>query len=233
MLSFLRSTLVASLLVGAVSAPAQANPVLVELFTSQGCSSCPPADLLLGDLKGRNDVIALSLHVDYWNYLGWEDEFSDPKYSDRQRRYARYAGASMIYTPQMVVGGQDHIVGTKAMKLRDAIDKHKSVPDHLALIVSENGDIISIVTDKTPASSVEVLVQLVYYSPEEVVNIRSGENAGRTITYHNVVRDWQVIGTWDGSAALQTVVRRTDEMPAVVILQDGASGSVLAAARVE
>ena len=97
--------------------------VVVELYTSQGCSSCPPADALLEQLAARDDVIALSLHVDYWDYLGWQDAFANPAFTKRQRGYAARAGSSMIYTPQMVIGGRDHIVGTKGMELSDLIAK--------------------------------------------------------------------------------------------------------------
>ncbi len=112
----------------AVAAFAQGtdNPVVVELFTSQGCSSCPPADAILGDLAGRDDVIALALHVDYWDYIGWKDTFADPSYTKRQRAYARVAGARNIYTPQMVVGGMDHLVGVRPMELSDLIERHNA-----------------------------------------------------------------------------------------------------------
>ncbi|MBT5374998.1 MAG: DUF1223 domain-containing protein, partial [Rhodospirillaceae bacterium] len=88
-------------------------PVVVELFTSQGCSSCPPADAFLNDLSRRDDVIALSLHVDYWDYIGWEDPFATPESTNRQRRYAPVLAARSIYTPQMVIDGAAHEVGSK------------------------------------------------------------------------------------------------------------------------
>ena len=104
------------------AAAAADRPVVVELYTSQGCSSCPPADAILAELADREDVIALAFHVDYWDYIGWKDIFADPANTLRQRNYARVAGARSVYTPQMIVDGQDHVVGTKPMKLAEHID---------------------------------------------------------------------------------------------------------------
>ena len=112
---------------------AQTSPVVVELFTSQGCSSCPPADAMLHKLAERDDVIALALHVDYWDYIGWKDEFAVPAYTKRQRGYARTNGRRMIYTPQMVINGQDDVIGAKPMDVSDLIQKHHEVADKVAL----------------------------------------------------------------------------------------------------
>ena len=106
---------VAFLLSLAIPATAQENPVVVELFTSQGCSSCPPADALMHDLAAREDVIPLALHVDYWDYIGWKDPFGNPAHADRQRAYAAAGNRRTIYTPEMVVGGVTDIVGTQPM----------------------------------------------------------------------------------------------------------------------
>jgi hypothetical protein len=102
------------------------GPVVVELFTSQGCSACPPADMMMADLAARDDVIALSLHVDYWNYLGWEDTFSQAVFTERQYGYGRAAGSTVVYTPQIIVGGQDRVMGARAMELADRIAAHRA-----------------------------------------------------------------------------------------------------------
>jgi hypothetical protein len=119
---------------GALAQEAQADgPVVVELFTSQGCAACPPADAMMQDLAAREDVIALSLHVDYWNYLGWEDTFSQAVFTDRQYGYGRAAGSTVVYTPQLIVGGQDRVMGARAMELADRIAAHRAAPDPVAL----------------------------------------------------------------------------------------------------
>jgi hypothetical protein len=112
------------------------GPVVVELFTSQGCSACPPADMMMADLAARDDVIALSLHVDYWNYLGWEDTFSQAVFTERQYGYGRAAGSTVVYTPQIIVGGQDRVMGARAMELADRIAAHRAAPDPVALEVA-------------------------------------------------------------------------------------------------
>ena len=104
---------------------AQPAPVVVELFTSQGCSSCPPADALLAELAGAEGVIALALHVDYWDYLGWTDSFAAPKHTERQRAYAKAAKSRTIFTPQMVVQGSERLKGHDAERIRNRIEAHR------------------------------------------------------------------------------------------------------------
>lgn len=235
---FMRNLLFAGLiaLVG-LNAPdrAEADTVVVELFTSQGCSSCPPADKLLGEIAKRDGVIALSLHVDYWDYLGWKDIFGNPAFTNRQRGYAKAANSTMIYTPQMVIGGTDHIVGTKAMDLADALEVHGAKPTVIALKLARSGNQVSIDAMPKEGASMpaRMLVQLVRYSAEQTVAIARGENAGRNITYHNVVTSWTLLGEWDGSAPLDVSAKAEGDAPAVVIIQDGASGPILAAARLD
>ena len=122
-------------------APAWAEnaPVVVELYTSQGCSSCPPADVLFHEIADRDDVIALALHVDYWDYIGWKDEFAHPSHADRQRAYATVAGRRSIYTPEMIVNGETDIVGAKPMQLSEAIAMHRQRPVKVAVNVSREG----------------------------------------------------------------------------------------------
>ncbi len=212
--------------------PAHAD-VVVELYTSQGCSSCPPADALLGELAGREDVIALSLHVDYWDYLGWKDDFADPAFSARQRGYAATAGQSMIYTPQMIIGGKDHIVGTKAMDLADMLMRHKEQEAAIGLVAERQGDTVSIRAEAAQASAGGLIVQLVQYSAMETVSIKRGENAGRDMTYHNVVKGWSEVAQWDGTSALSVDAPASGDNPMVVIIQRAGPGPILAAAKVK
>ncbi|PTX55427.1 hypothetical protein C8N43_0061 [Litoreibacter ponti] len=233
MLKRLTAAALAALVLTPATEATAGGPVVVELYTSQGCSSCPPADALLGELAEREDVIALSLHVDYWDYLGWVDAFADPAYTARQRAYAKAAGSTMIYTPQMVIGGRDQIVGTKAMKLAAHIDKHKAQANPVDLKLARAGDTLEI--EAVPAANVPrgMVIFLVRYTPQQSVKIKRGENAGQDLTYHNVVDSFMAIGKWDGGKPLSITADAPGETPAVVIIQDGASGPILAAARVD
>ena len=111
-------------LFNATYATAENGPAVIELYTSQGCSSCPPADAMLHDLAKRDDVIALALHVDYWDYIGWKDSFASAEYTQRQHAYARAANATTVYTPQMVIGGVDHVIGSRPMQVMDVVQAH-------------------------------------------------------------------------------------------------------------
>jgi len=222
----------AAVSMGAVTLqPVQAD-VVVELYTSQGCSSCPPADALLGELADREDVIALSLHVDYWDYLGWKDEFANPAFTARQRGYASTAGHGMIYTPQMVIGGKDHIVGTRAMDLADSLTQHKEREAPIGLEAQRQGDIVQVRADPAQGAQGGFIVQLVHYSETETVSIKRGENAGREMTYHNVVKGWNQIAEWDGASALSIDAQASGDDPMVVIIQREGPGVILAATKV-
>ncbi|MBY6152967.1 DUF1223 domain-containing protein [Vannielia litorea] len=218
----------------AFAGPAAAEPpVVVELYTSQGCSSCPPADEILAKLAKKPGVIALALHVDYWDYIGWKDAFARPEHTKRQKAYAAKAGARTIYTPQMVIAGVDHVVGARPMDVVDLLQVHKARPAVMQLTARRDGGEVEIDgTVPVPAQGA-LVVQLVRYAPEETVAIKRGENAGLTVNYHNIVRDWQVLGEWDGAEALELRVDAPGEEPAVVIVQKPGPGEIVAAARVE
>ena len=218
---------------GADAGDAQQAPVVIELYTSQGCSSCPPADRLLGELAGRDDVIPLALHVDYWDYIGWKDIYGKSAYTQRQKGYARAAGHRTIYTPQMIVGGADHVVGYKPMKLADLITAHRDRAAGVTVTAIRTGDRVEIRAEVVAGPPAETLVQLVRYIPSATVEIRRGENAGKTYTYHNIVTDWRMVGGWDMSGPLRIEAEVDGDAPAVVILQKPGHGPILAAARVE
>ena len=214
------------------SATAQDGPIVVELFTSQGCSSCPPADKMLGQLANREDIIALALHVDYWDYIGWKDEFASPAFTERQRAYARAPASPSrsIFTPQLVVGGQDHVIGARPMQLNEALMKHAAASQPVQVRLSRNGGRVSIQASSSKGLS-NAVVQLVTYLPEARVAIERGENAGRTLTYHNVVRDWVEIGRWDGRGTFKANARVSAGTPVVVLVQEDKNGRMLGAAR--
>ena len=206
------------------------NPVVVELYTSQGCSSCPPADAILHDLAKRDDVIALAFHVDYWDYIGWKDEFADPAHTGRQRTYARIAGRRSIYTPEMIIGGQDSVVGARAMDIVDSIQKQARHESGVSVDLARVGESIQISAQSSKATK-PMTVQLLRFQAKRDVRITRGENAGKNISYANVVQDWQVLGEWSGKNALDLKVKAPGDMPVVVLLQTKGQGRILAAAQ--
>ncbi len=212
---------------------AQDNPVVVELYTSQGCSSCPPADAILHELADRDDVIALALHVDYWDYIGWKDPFGNPAHAERQRAYAAAGGRRSVYTPEMVVQGQTDIVGAKAMALAEAISKHAQQTPRVAIEIKRSGENLDIAAQKLGNVSGPMTVHMLRYIPRHVTEIKRGENAGKTIENANVVEGWQVLGKWDGDTPLSMAAVVTGDKPVVVIIQAQGAGAILAAARIK
>lgn len=217
----------------ATSAVAQDHAVVVELYTSQGCSSCPAADALLHELSDRDDVIALALHVDYWDYIGWKDPFANPAHAERQRAYAAAAHRRSIYTPEMVINGQTDIVGAKPMELAKAISEHAQQVPRVGLDVTRDGENLNIAARVLTTIDGPMIVQMLRYSPRGVTEIKRGENAGKTIEYTNIVEDWQVLGTWDGVEPLSIEAPAPGDKPAVVIIQAENAGAILAAARLK
>lgn len=213
----------------ATQAAAQDKTVVVELYTSQGCSSCPPADDILRELAQRDDVIALALHVDYWDYLGWVDMFGRPEHTARQQAYAQAAQAKMIYTPQMIVGGIDQLVGSRPMQVMDALQAHADQPDEFDVELRRSADMVTITAG--PGLPGQYDVQLVRYVPLQTVDIRKGENAGSQIDYANVVTSWVDLGQWDGIAALEMSVVAEGPEPVVAIIQQAGQGAIVGAAR--
>ena len=182
------------------AAPAERFPVVVELFTSQGCSSCPPADALLGKLTTRPDVISLSLPVDYWDHLGWKDTLASPANSKRQWAYAHARGGRSVYTPQMVVNGLVDAPGNNPFAIDAAIDKAREqlASDQVAISVRENGDVLTLSAAAGGPKNRhnEATFWLVFYSSAVDVPIKRGENAGKKIRYFNVVHEMSPVGIW-------------------------------------
>ena len=218
----------------AIAAPAFAESVVVvELYTSQGCSSCPPADALFQTLAKDPRVIPLALHVDYWDYIGWADTLASPKFTERQKSYARAIGSRTIYTPQMIVDGVERIEGNDPDELAEHMGAHLAAPSSVHLVVTRQGDTLVIRAESDPPLSEPVRVQLVRYRPEETVEITRGENAGQIITYRNIVTSWESLGDWPGTAPLQISGPVPGGDPAVVILQENGPSEILAAARAD
>jgi hypothetical protein len=220
--------------IAAFSTPLHAadRPVVVELFTSQGCPSCPPADGFFEQLAARDDVLALSLHVDYWDYIGWEDTFASPANTARQRGYAAAAGRKMVYTPQMVVNGTDRVVGTRYRDVTDVIDKHLAQPDNgLKVALRREGARVYLDARARAPREMPLVVQFARYTPEETVEIARGENAGRTITYTNIVTELVEVATWDTQAPLSLDIAWPEDAPLAVLLQYPDFGTIEAVAR--
>ena len=220
----------------AVATPLRAGEktVVVELFTSQGCSSCPPADALMEKLVAKDHVIALSLHVDYWDYIGWKDRFADPAYTARQKAYARSSGRNMVYTPQMIVNGIDQVVGAKPMELADVITAHAGAERRAEVMVERDGDRLRIgLLPLGEGRGGAYVLQLVRYTDERTVKITRGENAGQTITYLHVVDGWETIGDWDGVSVKSIEARIDGDRPAVILVQEQGPGQIIAAAELD
>lgn len=208
--------------------------MVVELYTSQGCSSCPPADALLAELAGQDDVIALAFHVDYWDFIGWPDTFADPVHGARQKAYARQAGARSVFTPHMVVGGTEHIAGARPMALVDMVRKQAEAAPvvRFTLASSAQGPVVMGMTAAAFEAPIELI--LVSYVEAETVAIAHGENAGRTITYTHIVQDWQAVQDWDGAEPLTLHLPEGQEgQRRVLLAQAKGPGAILGALRLD
>jgi hypothetical protein len=207
---------------------AHADPrAVIELFTSQGCSSCPPADKLLGELANDPAFVPISLPIDYWDYLGWKDTLADPRHAARQKGYSKMRGDREVYTPQVVVNGSLHALGSDRTAIERAVGESRKNPATLALpIVLKVGDgRLSVgLPDGNDSHVAEVWV--CGLTKSITVSIKRGENRGKTVTYYNVVRNWLRLDTWDGKARTWSVPIRdiaavNDIDRAVVMVQAG------------
>lgn len=216
------------------------SPVVVELFTSQGCSSCPPAEAFLNDLADRKNVLALEFHVDYWDYIGWKDRFAQPAFTARQKDYSRRLASRYVYTPQMVIDGRMHEIGSRRKAVEMEIEnrrearKSETVP---AIHLSMEGGKINVAVNGTrpgdQATGLEIL--LVTYDRLHRTTVTRGENAGRTLVNRNVVRSLERIGTYDGNPVSIAFVLPdgASSEGCAVLLQAGAGGPVIASASLE
>lgn len=219
--------LVAGFLVATFVVARAAEPrALLELFTSQGCSSCPPADKLLGELTADPSLVVLSLPIDYWDYLGWKDTLANPADSARQRAYARMRDDREVYTPQIVVNGATHVLGSdraaieRAIVQTDSNSMIMSVP--VLLSVGASALNVKLLAGKQNSTGEVWLCPL---ARAVKVAIGRGENGGRTITYHNVVRNWLRLGEWSGNNLAWSIplseITADESDEALILVQQG------------
>jgi hypothetical protein len=217
-------TLYISLCLAFGIAPADAGerPIVVELFTSEGCSSCPPADALLAGLASRPEVLALSFHVDYWDRLGWKDPFSSPEATQRQHRYAELLGLATVYTPQIIVDGKWQAVGSDRGEVERALDAARRDGDEVpvALVVDHGRALIKV---GSGVSDVLGAVLLIGFDRRHVTAVARGENGGRTLAHVDVVRSVEQVAQFDGRASAIDVPIRSpsDRVAAILQAQDG------------
>ena len=222
----------ATLLVAAIAVAGDSRPAVVELYTSQGCDSCPPADAMLGDLARREDVLALAFHVDYWDKYGWRDRFELPVAKQRQFAYVRHFANDWVYTPQMIVDGIADVIGTNA----DAVERLLAAPrTGVPVRISARAGELQ-VSVAAAAGSPAAEVTLLSYLPEARTAIGRGENAGRALREYNIVRSCATLGSWHGAAANWRVPLAglpADARRVAVLLQQPGPGPIIGAAQAE
>ena len=192
---------------------------VVELFTSQGCTSCPPADEMLGEMVAKGDVVALAYHVDYWDYLGWRDTLASSENTARQQEYSKVFGKRSVYTPQAVVNGRAPLNAAKRAKVHGALEGMSRGGDGLTVDVSISyqDDIMVVETGAASQPVGDAQIVVVYYEPATRVDIARGRNSGRQFTYRNSVLGFHSAGMWTGG---ETRI----ELPVGEFVKKGAGG---------
>jgi hypothetical protein len=210
------------------------RPLVIELFTSQGCSSCPPADALLGKLAERKDILALSLPVTYWDMLGWKDTLASEANTRRQKGYASAMGRGGIYTPQMIIDGTADVVGSREPQVESIVAARTADMKNVPISLSETSGALHISIGAGTPKSGEATVWLFHILGHAWVHIEAGENQGRNLFFRNSVRDVRAIGIWKGQP-LALDLPRSDPLGSsydavAVVLQDGGYGRIIGAA---
>ncbi|RWH19577.1 thioredoxin family protein [Mesorhizobium sp.] len=211
---------------------------VVELFTSQGCSSCPPADEFFAELAAKENVVALAYHVNYWDYLGWQDTLSNKENTERQYNYMRAFGSRSVYTPQAVINGRSHVNGANRKEIDGALARMDSTGEgmRVGIKVSRTSDRVMIDAGDAGNGPTDAHVVIVYFDPPQMVKIGQGENSGRNMTYWNAVSDIQIAGMWNGKAQRYELpmTEIAKKGGCAVLLQsvgkDGVPGPILGAA---
>lgn len=230
MLGHLRTILLVALTLPAAAFANDAdNVVMVELFTSQGCPSCPPADTYLAELADRKGVLALALHVDYWDYLGWQDTFARAEHTRRQAAYRDRMGARVLYTPQMVIDGARSVPGTRRDAVEAAIRAAAQSPSGVKIHLDHRDGMlrarISGNADTRPGT-----IWVASYDLRSEVRITKGENAGHSYTYRNIVEKLMKVGPWDGEAPMNLPVPQPVPGEGIAVwFQDGGTGRIMTA----
>jgi hypothetical protein len=226
----------------AVIRPAHADPrAVIELFTSQGCSSCPPADKIMGELAKDPSIIAMSMPIDYWDYLGWKDTLADARFSARQKAYSKMRGDREVYTPQAIINGSAHVIGSDRANIEGAIGATRKEDGVMSIPVTmtQSGKQlnVSVAAAGNGAAATHGEVWICSISKAVPISIGRGENRGKEITYYNVVRSLVKLGDWNGTSGSWTVpidkVAHEGIDAAVVYVQDGSGdkpGPMLGAA---
>ena len=231
------------LLLATVAAVAQAgdtvakSPVVVELFTSQGCSSCPPAEAFLSELAPRKDVIALEFHVDYWDYIGWKDAFAKPSFTKRQKDYVSSLKGRYAYTPQMVIDGRAHVVGSHRDEVESMIERYRAEDTGgpaVKIRYQDKDDLVDVSVGADSRESGTYDVMLFTFDKPHETDVRRGENRGRTLMNANVVREMIRLGTWSGKAETYkaSLSGKDGDGGCAVVVQKHDLGPVLAAAKI-
>jgi hypothetical protein len=225
----------------AVIRPAHADPrAVIELFTSQGCSSCPPADKIIGELAKDPSIIAMSMPIDYWDYLGWKDTLADSRFSARQKAYSKMRGDREVYTPQAIINGSAHVIGSDRESIEEAIAATRKEGGVMTIPVTmtQSGKQLNVsVAASAKGPGVHGEVWICSISKAVPISIGRGENRGRELTYYNVVRNLVKLGDWNGISGNWTVpidqFAHEGVDAAVVYVQDGSGdkpGPMLGAA---
>jgi hypothetical protein len=223
-------------LAAGLSAPAAAQeptPVVIELYTSQGCNSCPPADALFGELARQPGIIALGFHVDYWNYLGWHDPYSNKKFTYRQKEYAMSFRQTGVYTPQIVIQGNRGEVGSDRKTVLQAIaDARKGKSSATVLLEKLGGNRLK-ATVSAAAEAKGTDIYLALFDRRQSTKILRGENEGKTLSNFHVVREWRKLGQYEGEKAEFAITAASEKgekrTGAAVIVQKGKAGPILGA----
>lgn len=213
------------------------RPVVVELYTSQGCSSCPPADAMLAQLANRKDVLAVSLPVTYWDMLGWRDTLATEGNTQRQKAYARQLGHGGVFTPEIIVDGITDVVGSREQSVEGAIAARESDMHIVPVQLAANRQLVHVEVGSAPErTGREAVIWLLEILPQATVSIGSGENRGHTVTYRNVVRRIRAVGTWKGQPVEMSFPRAEAGSPResiAVVVQQGGYGRVIGAALID
>ena len=211
-----------------------ASPSVIELYTSQGCSSCPAADALFKSYAARSDIIALSMPVDYWDYLGWKDTLANPKFTKRQRAYAKVRADGQVYTPQAIINGREHVVGSSKGDIDAVIKTHLAKPRAVSMRAAIEKGTVTIDIAQAADISTEATVWLAVVRAEAHIDVKAGENRGRKLTYYNVVSDIVPAGMWSGPAVTirqpASALTTGANQRLAVIVQQGPGGPIIAAA---
>jgi hypothetical protein len=227
----------AFLVAGHAAAGGGKRPVVVELFTSQGCNSCPPADVMLARLADRKDVLAMSLPITYWDMMGWKDTLASEANTRRQKFYSEIMGHGGVYTPQMIVDGVSDVIGSREATVEAAIALREGDMDAVPVLLHATRQEIHVVVGPAPAhDGPDATIWMFHILGKATVSIGAGENEGHTLTYRNIVRDLKAIGIWKGPVVTLDLPRQdgtTAPHDAVaVIVQQGGYGRIVGAAMI-